>query len=131
MLVLVGVDNKFNELLLIGIKRVKMCEFVVKLLKCFNFGSYFVAGLLLVLDVLFDQLLDLLMKQMLLLLELEQVLLEGGGELGQILYVVIVYDEGCFDKVLFMGLEVNQMWEMYFDVVQWVEKVSQSMSVFY
>ncbi|MGC1509366.1 EAL and HDOD domain-containing protein [Ketobacter sp.] len=128
MLALAGVDNKPNELLLTGIKRAKMCEFAAKSLKRSNPGSYFAAGLLSVLDALLDQPLDLLMKQMPLSPELEQALLEGGGELGQILYAVIAYDEGRFDKVSPMGLDANQMWEMYLDAVQWAEKVSQSMS---
>ncbi len=128
MLALSGVDNKPAELLLTGILRAKMCELAAKALKKRDPGSYFAAGLLSVLDALLDQPLTELVKQMPLSPDLEAALLEGGGELGQVLCAVVAYDDGRFDKVTPMGLEADQMWEMYLESLQWAEQISQSMS---
>lgn len=128
MLALAGVENKPNELLLTAILRAKMCELVAKKQKRDNPGSYFAAGLLSMLDALVDQPLSKLVEQMPLSPDLESALLEGKGDMGLVLRAVVAYEQARFERIAPIGLQVDELSEMYLEALQWAESAVSDLS---
>lgn len=127
MLAFATVDSKPNELLVSAIIRAKMCELVAKRLGRQHPGSYFTAGLFSMLDALLDRPLDQVLSQMPLSAELELALLTGSGDIGQLLFAVIAYDDGRFEEIPAMGLAPTDMWEVYLEALEWADVARHSM----
>lgn len=119
MLALSTVDHKPYELLVTAIVRAKMCEMVAIRLQRQQPGSYFTAGLFSMLDALLDRPLDDVLSQMPLSAQLELALLTGGGDIGEVLSSVKAYDDGRFGEVKSLGLEPNEMWDVYVAALAW------------
>lgn len=127
MLAFATVDSKPNELLVSAIIRAKMCELVAKRLGRQHPGSYFTAGLFSMLDALLDRPLDQVLSQMPLSADLELALLTGSGDIGQLLFAVIAYDDGRFEEIPAMGLAPSDMWEVYLEALEWADVARHSM----
>ncbi len=124
MLAMFAVDNKPHELMITAMVRAKFCELVAKQLGRDNSGSYFMAGLLSMLDAMLDRPLTELLPHMPLSAELEIALLTGGGDIGSVLKAVAAYDCGKFEQAKIENIDTEAMAAMYLETLTWAD-VSQ------
>ena len=79
------------------------------------------------LDALLDRPLEQVLSQMPLSADLELALLEGGGDLGGVLYTVKAYDNGRFEEMPAIGLESADMRAVYLEALEWSDMARHSM----
>jgi len=128
LLLMSTINDKPHELTTIALIRAKFCELLAKAGGKPNVDSYFMTGLLSVMDAL----LDIPMKDVIGSLHLSgdiiSALLEHKGDIGQILSVVSEFEAGELEKSLVLGLEPSDITNAYMKSIYWAETLSQAMS---
>ena len=127
MLALSSVDNKPHELLVTAVVRGKMCELVAERLGRKFSGGYFTAGLLSILDALLDKPLEEIVEKMPLSAEIELALLNGSGDIGEVLNGVIAYECGFFEGSMLPGMTPDDLWDIYIRTLEWADVATHSM----
>lgn len=113
MLVLSGVDDKPLELFITALTRAKFCELVGEHIGGANKDSYFTVGLFSCLDAVMDAELEVLLEKLGLERSIESALLEGQGELGQVLNLVKGLEQGRTDLPVPEGVTPSDISKMY------------------
>lgn len=113
MLVLSGVDDKPLELFITALTRAKFCELVGEHIGGANKDSYFTVGLFSCLDAVMDAELEVLLEKLGLERSIESALLEGQGELGQVLTLVKGLEQGRTDLPVPEGVTPSDISKMY------------------
>lgn len=121
MLLLTGIDDKPNELMVTAMVRAQMSDRLARGLGYDDPHTHFTIGLFSTLDAL----MDLPMKDVLALLpladEINQALLEQAGPAGAILRTVLAYERADWDEVDRLGLEPAIVRQAYLESIQWAE----------
>jgi len=120
LLVMAGMDEKPMELLLIALVRAKMSEGVATGLNESDVDEYFTVGLFSVLDALFDQSMSEVLSMVELSNTVHTALIEQKGKLGEVLHCVIAYEQGDWDGVQGLGVELATLQKSYFDAMAWM-----------
>ena len=84
-------------------------------------------GLFSVLDALMDSTMETAIKGLPLADELRQALLEGAGELGQVLGSTRAYERGDWEHVLCLGLTRGQTKAAFLGAVEWVDTIDREL----
>jgi c-di-GMP phosphodiesterase len=119
LLMMATVDDKPHELTTIGLQRAKMCDMLAR-----NFGesqsdSYFLIGLLSVLDAIMDIPMEQVVETLSLAPEIAGALTSRSGKCGLILTGVVATETGNWDTILRIGISPVRWREIYFEAVKW------------
>ncbi|MEI8132273.1 MAG: HDOD domain-containing protein [Leptolinea sp.] len=119
LLMMASVDDKPHELTSIALQRAKMCEMLSKSLGEKQAESYFLIGLLSVLDAIMDIPMVQVVESLSLTPEITDALVNRRGKLGMVLTSVIATEGGNWDYVLQFGIKPDVWRNIYFESVKW------------
>jgi len=118
------IENKPQELINISLTRAKMCELLAPELGCAK-NSAFTIGLFSMLDVLMDQPLPELLKQLPLDEEVTDALTKHSGTLGGLLKMVIAYEQGNWMELEKVAItSAHLLRTAYLDSLAWSEEIT-------
>ncbi len=118
LLMMATVDDKPHELTAVALQRAKMCEMLGKALGERQAESYFLIGLLSVLDAIMDLPMVQLVERLSLTAEITEALIYRKGKLGLALSAVIATEGGDWDPVLQLGIKPHVWRNIYFESVK-------------
>jgi c-di-GMP phosphodiesterase len=119
LLMMTTVDDKPHELTVIALQRAKMCEMLGKALGDRQPESYFLIGLLSVLDAIMDTPMVQVVENLSLTTELTEALVCRKGKLGLVLTNVIAAEGGNWDNVSQLEFRPEVWQNIYFESVKW------------
>jgi c-di-GMP phosphodiesterase len=119
LLMMATADDKPHELTAIALQRAKMCEMLGKALGGGQAESYFLIGLLSVLDAILDIPMAQVAESLSLTPDLIEALVDKRGKLGLVLNSVIETEGGNWDYVLESGIKPDAWRNIYFESVKW------------
>jgi c-di-GMP phosphodiesterase len=123
LLLMMTVQNKPHELTVIALQRARMCEQLAKATHRKSPESYFLTGLISVLDALMDIPMTEIMEKLPLTPEIVDAVLHHEGEIGRVLQAVILYEQGDLAAV-FPTINVTATIQtVYLESIQWVNEV--------
>jgi len=129
LLALARFDEKPSELMVTAVVRARMCELLAKELGREDEDIYFTAGLLSVLDALLDLPMNEVAKHLTLSDRLNQALLSGGGEIGEVLYSVLSYESQQWESVVLAGLSPAFVKDAYLQSLVWAGSACRMLTV--
>jgi c-di-GMP phosphodiesterase len=129
LLLMSAVQNKPHELTVIALLRAKMCELFARSMSLAHPETYFLVGLLSVLDAMMDMSMTQLLTNLPLSPEVLDALLERKGSLGEVLTIVIAYEIGDWDTVLQSKLDCQVIHRIYMEAIQWANVLSRSLAM--
>ena len=113
-----SIKTDIPELMTVGLVRAKMCEQIAD-----AFGieqeTAFLVGLFSVLEALMAHPMSELLKLIPLSEPIKEALLDQSGELGHLLHVVMLYEQGLWDNITNSPLNNEQLSEAYVDATYW------------
>ncbi|MCE1254982.1 MAG: HDOD domain-containing protein [Anaerolineae bacterium] len=127
LLLMTSVENKPNELTTIALQRAKLCEMFARATKRSQVETYFLVGLLSVLDALMDMPMDRVLGNIPVSPEVADALIAHKGEYGEILDAVMAYEQGNWENVLELKINSNELRDIYFEAIHWVNVISKEM----
>ncbi len=120
LLVMAGLDEKPVELLLTALVRAKMCEEIAMALDESDGDEFFTVGLFSVLDALLDKPISEVLSLVTLSDAVHAALVERKGRLGDVLNGVLAYEQGDWDGVQPLGVDLPTLQKMYFESLAWM-----------
>ena len=118
LLMMATVDDKPHELTATALQRAKMCEMLGKALRERHAESYFLIGLLSVLDAIMDLPMVQVVESLSLTAEITEALIYRKGKLGLALSAVIATEGGDWDPILQLGIKPHVWRNIYFESVK-------------
>ena len=125
LLLMMNVRENPHELTVIALFRARMCEQLAKASGKSNPESYFLAGLISVIDAILDHPMPEIIEQLPLSTEIVQALLNHEGSIGQILGAVISYEQGNLGAIFLTIVNTAKIQKIYLESIQWVNQVLQ------
>ena len=125
LLLMMNVQNKPHELTVIALQRARMCEQIAKATHKPTPESYFLAGLISVLDALMDTPMVEIVEKLPLSPEIVNGLLNHTGNVGRVLEAVILYEQGDLGAVFSTIIDTAAIQKIYLESIQWVNQVLQ------
>jgi len=122
VLVLFGLSDKPSEVFRTALIRAKLCESIAERLNRPNADEYFVLGLFSLLDVLLDNTMEEVLGLVKLPGNLAAALLAFEGEEGEVLAMVLAYEQADWEAVASLGLAEDVLTGHYLDALQWAEE---------
>jgi EAL and modified HD-GYP domain-containing signal transduction protein len=123
LLLMMAVQNKPHELTVIALQRARMCEQIAKATHQTGPETYFLAGLLSILDALMDVPMIEIMNKLTLAPELVDGLLNHKGKIGRILESVILYEQGNLGAIFTTDIQTATIQKIYLDSITWVNEI--------
>jgi c-di-GMP phosphodiesterase len=123
LLLMMSVQNKPHELTVIALQRARMCEMIAKAAGYKDPESYFLAGMLTVLDALMDMPMMDIVEQLSLTPDIVEGLLNKKGKIGQVLESILLYEQGEMGAVFKSNIPTNVMKDIFVDSIKWVTEV--------
>ncbi len=120
LLVMAGLDEKPVELLLTALVRAKMCEEIAMALDESDGDEFFTVGLFSVLDALLDKPISEVLSLVTLSDAVHAALVERKGRLGDVLNGVLAYEQGDWDGIQPLGVDLPTLQKMYFESLAWM-----------
>lgn len=127
LIMLTGVNDKPQELMVTALVRGKMCELLAQAMQQANKEAFFTIGLFSVLDAMLDTPMPEVLKPLPLAEETSRALLYYEGIGGQMLRCVLAYERGNWDEVVCPGLDRRCIKEAYLQAITWAAKVSREL----
>ncbi len=122
VLVLFGLSDKPSEVFRTALIRAKLCESIAERLKRPNADEYFVLGLFSLLDVLLDNTMEEVLGLVKLPDNLASALLAFEGDEGEVLAMVLAYEQADWDALAGFALTEDVLTGHYLDALQWAEE---------
>ena len=119
IIVVTSQDEKPTDLMITTMIRAKMCELMAEYIGAEDTRAFFTVGLFSTLDALLDKDMASLLEELTLSDELNEALLEYGGDLGAMLCNVIAYQHGNWQELLDSGIEMETWRTVYLESVNW------------
>lgn len=126
LILLSGLDDKPHELVTTAMIRAKMCESLAKATRQEAPSTFFLIGLISVLDALLDCTMSDLTAQLSVDETMQRALLHGEGELGRILGSVLAYESGNWDVLNQLGIDSTAITNSYLRAIVWAEESTGS-----
>jgi EAL and modified HD-GYP domain-containing signal transduction protein len=120
LLLMMSVQNKPHELTVIALQRARMCELIAKAAGYPEPESYFLAGMLSVLDALMDMPMSEIVEKLSLTPEITDGLLYKKGKIGRVLEAIIMYEKGEMGAVFTTDIKTSVMKDIFLDSIKWV-----------
>jgi EAL and modified HD-GYP domain-containing signal transduction protein len=121
LILLSGLDDPPHELVTTAMIRAQMCESLAKLTKQEAPKTFFLTGLISVLDALLDTTMSELTANLPLDETIQRALLDREGELGRLLDAVLAYESGNWDALDQLGIDSTVITDSYLQAVVWAE----------
>ena len=112
------VDDKPHELTATAFQRAKMCEMLGNALGYRQAETYFLIGLLSVLDAIMDIPMAQVVETLSLTADINEALVHRRGKLGSVLTAVIATERGNWDPILQLGIKSHIWRTIYFEAVK-------------
>lgn len=128
MLALNSVDNLPEELIATAVQRAKMSELLALELERDDAGSYFVAGLLSLLDAMLGRPLDELVSSIPLSGAISDAMLKGEGPIGEVLEAVKSYEVADFEHSVVSGISGERLSDIYLESVAWSDQTVRQLA---
>lgn len=122
LIALSTIDGKPEELFVLAAIRAKMCELLGATSGQRDTGSFYVVGLLSMLDALMDAPLATLVGDLPLERAMLDALLHQRGSLGQALSCVRAHEEGRWAEVAYDDLDSDEIQGAYLEAVEWASQ---------
>jgi c-di-GMP phosphodiesterase len=123
LLMMATVDDKPHELTRLALLRAKMCELMARALGDGKNDSYFLIGLLSVLDAILDIPMSQVVDGLSLAPEISAALVDRTGNAGTILASVTATENGNWDNILRFGI-VPELWrKIYLEAIKWSDRI--------
>ena len=119
--------DKPNELIVIALTRAKMCELLADELHPEIQPQMFIVGLFSVLDALMDTPMIELLDTVILNSAIKFALLDHEGDHGEILDIVLAYEQFKFDELDELTMINQKLREYYLTSVEWADKSVKSL----
>jgi len=120
--------GKTSELLVLALLRARHCEGMAEKLKMKSEAA-FTVGMFSLLDAIMDQPLPLLLSQLPLSNEVKLALLEGKGELGELLAAVTKYEVGDWECINIRYKHNDAIQLSYEQALLWCQQVKEDLGV--
>lgn len=118
LLLMATVDDKPHELTVAALQRARMCEMAARAIGIRQAESYFLLGLLSVLDAILDAPMHKVAETLSLAPEITLALTRHEGSLGKVLKAVIATESGDWNPVMQLGI-LPEVWRgIYFEAVK-------------
>ncbi len=121
-----NITDKPVEILESGLIRAHMAEQLTKSSKDIASQSAYTAGLLSILDCLIDRPMSELINQITLADEIQNALLHHTGPLGELLALVVAYEEGHWENIPAPYFRGQDLSKLYIDSLDFVAKTMHS-----
>ena len=118
LLVMATADDKPHELTAVAFQRAKICEMLGTTLGVKHTESYFLIGLLSVLDAIMDVPMLQVVESLPLTPDINEALVHRKGKLGVVLKAVIATEDGNWDHILQLGIQPHVWRNIYFESVK-------------
>lgn len=129
LIALAGFNDQPHEILLTALTRARMCELLAKQAGKHDTEAFFTLGLFSALDILLSMPMSDVIGELPLGDELEQALLNGGGELGAALGCVLAYERQQWEAVVYAGLSSKDISTVYLNAVSWSNETGGSLKL--
>ncbi len=127
LLMMATVDNKPHELTRMALWRAKMCELLARSLGSRDNDTYFLIGLLSVLDAILDIPMEKVVDGLSLTPEISDALVNRGGNAGIMLMGITATEAGNWDFILQFGLTAETWKGIYLDAIKWSNLIMEEM----
>ncbi|MHC1781710.1 MAG: EAL and HDOD domain-containing protein [Anaerolineaceae bacterium] len=127
LLMMASVDNKPHELTRLALSRAKMCELLARSLGSRQNDSFFLIGLLSVLDAILDTPMEQVVDGLSLAPEISQALVNYDGNAGIMLSGVIATEAGNWDTILQFGIKPETWRSIYLESIKWSNLIMEEM----
>ena len=128
LITLSSCKGKSSELLVLALLRARHCEGLAEKLKIKS-DAAFTVGMFSLLDAIMDQPLPVLLAQLPLSLEVKLALLEGKGDLGELLSAVAQYEVGNWEHIHNRFTHDDAMQISYEQALLWCQQVKADLGV--
>lgn len=128
IMLLSGIGDKPHELWRLALVRAKMCEQLGQDTGQAPPETFFLVGLLSVLDALLDQPLAAVLDALPLTEAVRRALLHHEGPLGTALRCAVAYERGAWDEVLATGIAPQRAVQAYLEALAWSAEASELLS---
>lgn len=128
LMLLAQIDDKPRELLATAMVRAKMCEQLAEALAQDKPDTFFLVGLLSVLDAVLDRPLSEVLQALPLADELAQALLTHTGRVGTTLHCVLAYERGNWAAVHDLGCTQDVLVAAYLEALAWATETSNMLA---
>jgi EAL and modified HD-GYP domain-containing signal transduction protein len=128
LFLLARIDDKPRELMTVALVRAKMCEGLSGEKNRAARDQYFTVGLFSVLDALMDRPMGELLEGLPLSGGVKQALLERSGRLGEVLTLVLDYEQGRWDRVARSAISPTECRESYIDALRWASTGTEALA---
>ena len=123
LFLLANIDDKPHELLVTAMVRAKMCEQLARLMQQGNSATFFIVGLLSVLDAFMDRPMPDILPALPLADEIVTALLAHEGMLGATLHCVLAYEQGDWEAVSNLGCPRDLLVKTYLEALMWATEM--------
>jgi len=117
-----------SEVMVLALLRAKHCKKLAERLRL-NADAAFTVGMFSLLDAILDQPLPVLVNELPLTSEVKDALLQGKGELGELLRVVINYERGEFDAIPVRFAANGLVATSYNDAMRWCDAMRREIGL--
>ncbi len=118
-------EHKPVELIVAGLTRARMCELIAEETGRQDKDGFFTAGLFSVVDALMDVSMIELLASLPLADDINDAILNLGGEKGAALRCAIAWEQGRFSEIDESGgVSLARLGELYLDAVSWTEQAT-------
>ncbi len=115
---LTDIDDKPRELVALSLQRARMMQSLAGH-KQQDPDAAFTTGLFSCIDALMDQPMGQIMSELPLANDIVRALLDHEGAMGELLELVIYYEQGDWDQLASENLSVEELRQHYLDSIQW------------
>lgn len=116
-------DDKPAELINIILTRAKMCELLASATNQKNKDAFFTVGLFSLLDVIFEQPINVLLGSLPLDDSIKQALTKHEGEFGAALNCCIACEQCVWDEINYQTLNIETIPRIYLDAIVWAQNM--------
>lgn len=120
--------NNTNELVKVSLQRAKLCEFICGMSRRKEeIYSAYMVGLFSVMDAILNCPIEVILKELYIADEIKEGLIEEKNYLNKILKLVISYEKGQWENVMFyvkeMQIDEIKLVEAYLESIKWADEV--------
>ena len=128
LIALAAIDDKPDEVFITGAIRAKMCELLAKKQGAERTSSYYVVGLLSILDALMDAPLTDIVQDLPLDDDIMTALVDRRGPMSSALDCVVAHEQCRWSEVAFGGLDTGTIQKAYVEALAWASETQKTVA---
>lgn len=119
---LTNIDDKPQSLMFQTLQRARMMQLLADVMGV-NKDTGFTVGLFSSIDAIMDQPMEAVLKALPLSHEITEALMEREGVFGELLNIVVHYEEGDWKYINSIGFETSELSTYYFESMLWTREL--------